>query len=252
MVRVWVYTFVWNDEILMYYRAKHFEWAEKHIVYDNESTDKTVEVAKKFPNVEVRSYNTSGKCNDTSMIKIVNRVWREAKGKGVDWVIIGYLDEILYHPNLPQKLQELKEQNYTAIRGVNHWMVSENMPSGDRPITEQINTGIKQSTDGFDKAIAIVPDNFDETNYVEGMHRFMPLPEYGKPLKIYHNDDVKLLHYKYIGKERCRSRARLSRARLSLDNIRGGFAVSLLERDGKELDEYVFPEEFVKKATKVI
>jgi hypothetical protein len=252
MVRVWVYTFVWNDEILMYYRAKHFEWAEKHIVYDNESVDKTVEVAKKFPNVEVRSYNTGGKCNDTSMIKLMNQVWREAKGKGIDWVIIGWLDEVLYHPDLPKKLQELTEQSYTAIRGVNYWMVSENVPTGDRPIIEQINTGIKQSTMGFDKAIAIAPDYFAETNYVEGMHSFMPLPDGGRPLKIYHEDDVKLLHYKYIGRERCWARARATRARLSEDNIKGGFAVSLLERDGKELDEYVFPEDYVKKATKVI
>ena len=239
-MRVWAYIFTWNDEILVKYGCMNYAYAEKIIIYDNESTDRTVEVAKSFPNVEVRSYSTDKQCNDVTMINIINHCWKEAKGKGIDWVIVAYLDEFLWHPDMLKKLQTLSEQNYTAIRGFNYWMRSNIMPTEDKPLTELVKTGTRGAGDGFDKYTAFRPDYFFEMNWTEGMHRAQPQPD-GLPLKTYHADDLKILHYKYLGRERCRARVRLSRARLSQDNIRGGFSVRLLEVDGAELDELAFP-----------
>ena len=219
----------------------HYAFAEKIIVYDNESTDRTVEVAKSFQNVEIRTYKTDNQCNDVMMIALINNVWKEAKGKGIDWVIVAYLDEFLYHPNLPQKLQELIDQDFTAIRGVNYWMRSNEMPIEDKPLIELVKTGIRGWGESFDKYTALRPDYFIDMGWIEGMHRAQPMPDGRKPLKTYYEDDVKILHYKYLGRERCRARARLSRARLSQDNIRGGFSSWLLSVDGKELDELAFP-----------
>ena len=123
---------------------------------------------------------------------------------------------------------------------MNYWMRSNEMPSGDKPITEQIKTGVKSVGDGFNKYTAFRPDYFFETNFTEGMHTAQPQPD-GLPLKTYHADDMKILHYKYLGRERCRARARLSRARLSENNIKGGFSVRLLELEGAALDELAFP-----------
>lgn len=99
-------TFTYNEENMIPYVMPYVERMgyDKFIVYDNESTDNTVELLKKYSFVEVRTYNTNNTFNNQERIKIAYNVYCEVcklckcgeKNEELGWFTITDFDEVLF------------------------------------------------------------------------------------------------------------------------------------------------------------
>lgn len=89
-------TVTYNNEDKIPYVMPYYEriGINKLIVYDNGSTDKTVELLKKYPFVEVRSYVTE-QYSEELVLKYKTEVQNEFRGQ-YDWCISTYFDEVFY------------------------------------------------------------------------------------------------------------------------------------------------------------
>lgn len=98
---VWIYTLCYNEMQILPFVVDYWkEYTSKVIVYDNGSDDGSVEFLKKHDWIEVRNFDTNGQKMNARNKELKNSVWKEAKGKGVDFVQVCDIDEVLYSKNI--------------------------------------------------------------------------------------------------------------------------------------------------------
>ena len=100
------FTCTYNESEMVPYVMPYIERMgyDKFIVYDNESTDNTVELLKQYPFVEVRTYSTNGTFDNDARIKNAYTVYGEAfkmanvgkENEELVWLTITDFDEVLY------------------------------------------------------------------------------------------------------------------------------------------------------------
>lgn len=205
------YSICWNEEkILPFVLDYYAPLCEKIVIMDNESDDNSHEIIKSYSNAEVRTYSSNGEIRDDIYLEIKNNIWKESRGKA-DWVIVCDTDEILYHPQLLSKLDELKSKKVSIIRPHGFDMFAKSFP--EKSLLE-ITTGIKDNRH-FGKCIIFNPNLIEEINYKSGCHKCSPTGQ----IKFYKKDDVKLLHYKSLDLQYLIKRFEIFRERLSNYNI---------------------------------
>jgi len=209
------YSICWNEEKILPYVLNYYSpFCEKMVIIDNESDDNSPGIIKSYSNAEVRSYSSNGEIRDDIYIEIKNNIWKESRGKA-DWVIVCDTDEILYHPQLLSKLDELKAKGISIIRPHGFDMYSENYPQNS---LLEITNGIKDNRH-LGKCIIFNPNLIEEINYKTGCHKCYPTGQ----IKFYKKDDMKLLHYKCLELEFLINRFEILRERLSIYNIENKF-----------------------------
>jgi hypothetical protein len=205
------YSLCWNEEkILPFVLDYYSEFCEKIVIMDNESDDNSHSIIGLFPNATFRTYTTNGKIRDDIYLDIKNNIWKESRGKA-DWVIVCDTDEILFHPSLIEKLDELKCQGVSIIRPFGFDMYSKSFPTES---LLEIKNGISDNRH-LRKCIIFNPNMIEEINYKAGCHKCYPK---GK-VKYYQKADFKLLHYKNLGLEYVINRYEIFRKRLSEFNL---------------------------------
>ena len=209
------YSICWNEEKILPFILDYYSpICDKITIMDNESDDNSVEIIKSYQKTEVRNYSTNGEIRDDIYLEIKNNIWKESRGKA-DWVIVCDVDEILYHPNLVSKQDELKIQGYTIIKPHGFDMYSDNFPS--KSLLE-ITNGVKDNR-LLGKCIIFNPNMIDEINYKTGCHKCYPSGN----LKYYKKDDIKMLHYKCLNIDYLIDRFEILNKRLSNYNIENKF-----------------------------
>ena len=191
MERLHSYILNYNGEILLPYILQHYSiFSDRIFLLDNYSTDKSREIASKFPKVTIFNLEPEGRHDYTEIMNVKNHFWKRSRGIA-DWVAIVDLDELISHPTLLTVLDETKTNGYGIIKCVGYNMVSNTPPSGIAPIIQQIQMGKRAAN--YDKAALFRPDEVD-INYGDGCHNFYPT---GNTKTV--PDIVKILHYKYLG-----------------------------------------------------
>jgi glycosyltransferase involved in cell wall biosynthesis len=106
--------------MMQYFLNYYKEFCDKIIIYDNESTDNTLEIIKSCKNAEIRTWNSDNQIDDLKYLQIKENAYKESRGVA-DWVIICDTDEFIYHPNLLTVLKNYKAQgiNFPKTRGYN-------------------------------------------------------------------------------------------------------------------------------------
>jgi glycosyltransferase involved in cell wall biosynthesis len=219
---VHVYALCWNEEKILPYFLRHYgRIASKIVIYDNESTDRSVEIIRSYPNTEVISYHTGGKLNDFKYLEIKNNVWKRSRG-GADWVIVVDMDEFLYHPDLAGCLKSYRQKGITISVPVGYEMISDAFPKTGGMIYDEAKLGVQYNT--FDKMVLFDPNAIFEINYAPGCHKAAPKGI----LNFDSNRELKLLHFNLMGLDHLLERYASRKARLSEHQIKHGIGVHYL------------------------
>lgn len=248
-MKIWAYVTIWNEEKMLDFYLRHYsQFCDKIIFFDNESDDRSHEIINSYPNTEIRTYSTGGTFNDYKHLNLKHGAIEEARGN-CDYVIISDCDEFIYHPNLIQFLKE--HLNKTAIfYPAGFQMVSHHFPKTNNQIYNVIRTG--EPSPWYSKPILLNPNMIHDLNWVEGCHEveigslkhdgdiYHVVPEDMRPngpykghqwgnwkilfdmLDIFKEEPLKLLHYRFLGRDFVEDRYKQYASRISEANKETG------------------------------
>lgn len=223
-----IYLFIvcYNESFILPHILKHYDYVTKIFIYDNCSSDNSVDIALKDSRCEI-IYYSSKFCDETNQ-DIKNNCWKQYRNN-CHYCIVCDADEFLYHSNGIFNLLLLSKKNnilysYLDIIGIN--MVSSNTEfTHNEYLYKQINTGYIDKN--YSKNIIFCPSLIKEINYSPGSHTFRP-ESYTNKFII--GPKCILLHFKYIGGiERLKLRQLDYSRRLSKKNIMNNQGVHYLD-----------------------
>jgi hypothetical protein len=94
-MKVEIITFAYNEEFLLPFFLKHYNWVDKiNIVYDQDSTDNTLQIIKNNPKVNIIPFRFPDMMDDAIKIKKANDLYKEIKD--CDWVLLPDVDEFIF------------------------------------------------------------------------------------------------------------------------------------------------------------
>lgn len=195
-MKIRVMTVCKNEERIMPFFIKHYEpWVDEILIIDGGSTDASLKIANELGNGKVKSrqapYDDGKYINDIILRKIRNEEWKEGC-QNFDWTIVCDNDELLYHPNILEKLAEYKSAGVTIPKIQGYQMISKSFPDPTLKITDQIQKGTLSTT--YTKNIIFDSKKISNMQYCCGSHKCFPTG------KISYSDkaELKLLHYRML------------------------------------------------------
>ena len=225
-MKIWSYVLCWNEAKMLPYYLRHFEkFCEKMTFFDNGSTDGSQKIITDHPKAVLKHYDTKGQIRDDVYLQIKNNCWNEARGNA-DWVVVGDMDEFIYHPNLFKFLEKQGKEN-SIFQPAGFQMVSDSFPRAPRQIYEIVNKGTFHK--GSSKLILFDPNRVKNIGYGPGCHGAPNKKFTGKLWRHQHHDEdpkkvpLKLLHYKFLSIDYVFSRYQLMARRLSAINRSHGW-----------------------------
>lgn len=191
-MKIHLITCCYNEEQLLPYFLKHYgQFCDLITFYDDNSTDKSLDIIRSFPNTEIIPQNTglTDKFDDNNVAWIKNTAYRT--NRDYDWVIVVDIDEFLYHPDLLKKLEQYKKEGVTVPLTVGFDMYTKTFPTEDKQIYEIIKTG--RPAGNHSKKAIFNPKDLD-INYTLGCHTANPVGNVVYSL----DNELKVLHYVYL------------------------------------------------------
>lgn len=220
-MKIDVFTIAWNEEKNIQQFIDYYgKFANSITIYDNNSNDKTVEIALSN-NCKVINYGSNEQDNE-EMRRVKEECWKESTA---DWVIVCDVDEYIFHPDL---LGFLEKTPASIIKCIGYQMISEK-----HQIFEDVKVGARD--DMYDKCICFKPSKISKINWGVGCHICYPC---GDVCMI--QNEVKLLHYKLIGRDEVKQRYKNYHARMSQNDLVKGFGIQYTyteEKIDREFDE---------------
>jgi glycosyltransferase involved in cell wall biosynthesis len=227
-----VFAICYNEEKIMPFFLNYYsKFCTQITIFDNFSTDKTVEIinkfAEKFP-VQLISYDTNNTLNDSVYLSIKNNCWKKSEA---DYVIVVDSDEFIYHENIKKFLLDNPKPIYKP-KGYD--MVSDTFPEGEDIL--QIKTGKYSSN--YSKLALFKPKQLHEINYHLGCHSADP------SLKeacgdIVEEEELKLLHYKNLSFDYRINKHNEYVKRFSEFNKNTGAGIHYLFEENKQREEFL-------------
>lgn len=228
-MKIAVYTFCYNEEFLLPYFFRHYQKYTNDItVYDNQSTDRSLEIIKQHQS-KVVSFDTQNQIRDDILRDLKNNCWKEKQGSGTDWIFLVDMDEFIFHPDLLAFLTKKQQDGVTVLIPQGYTMLSEKLPVGNGQIYAEVDHGVLDDT--YSKPIIFDPSKIEEMNYSAGCHFINPV---GKVV-VKGDPALKLLHFSHLSLQWLVSRYRGRASRLSQINI-----------SNKWGQNYFTPEEILK------
>jgi glycosyltransferase involved in cell wall biosynthesis len=206
-MKIEVYAVCHNEERLLPYFLRHYSQFASMTVYDNQSTDKSVQIAT-AGGAKVIPFDTQGEFREDIMTEIRNTCWKESKA---DWVIVCDIDELVYHEDLPTALSSI---HGTVILPRMFNMYADFFPTTKGQIYEEVNMGVDINS----KMNIFKPSEIKAMNYDVGCHNAKPEGNYILNLR----SDIITMHFKQMSPEYVISRNYYLHARQSeINRING-------------------------------
>ena len=227
-MKIDVYTICWNEEIRLPYFFKHYEkFANKLVVFDNESSDSSPKLVNEHPKGVLKSYSTNGTIRDDVYLQIKNNVWKT--DKTADWVIVVDVDELVYAKDIIAELEKADKEGYTIIEPKGYKFYSEKTPTTEGQIYDEVVMGKECAS----KFCCFKPSEVEEINFLPGCHNAQPRGN----IKVLKSENIYFLHFHFIGKEFVDKRRDQYKERLSQWNIQNKLGDHYLKgSEGNEQD----------------
>ena len=220
-------TFTYNESVMIPYVMKYLEHMgfDKLIVYDNQSTDNTVQLLKQYKFVEVRTLDTGGKKSNQEIVNIKNRVWREFKKEEDAWMFVSDFDEVLYYPgNLKEYLDKMDKDGYNYLNQEMLETMCEHFPDKTKYVHESCDGGTFWGLNGC-KMTLFKLNTFNSISYTPGAHIVSVSLNDGKKLKALNNKAIKSFHLKNIDHAFCLNKKNLAQKRRGPNDIKCGYGI---------------------------
>ncbi len=211
LVKITVITIARNEQVLMPFFLRHYSFADEVLVYDNHSTDHTVDIVRAHKKSRVISLDTEGELRDSILLALKNQIYRVLPGK---WFIIVDVDEFVWHRDGIRSYLEMCEKGGVTLPQVRGYdMVSASPPvdDGKNSLPEIIPTGVENHL--YNKRVLVHRDV--EINYRPGCHECWPKGR----ATTWPQVEVKLLHYKWLGERYVIEKASEKENAMSLENV---------------------------------
>jgi glycosyltransferase involved in cell wall biosynthesis len=218
-----VYCPVNNEEKMIGYFIRHYSQFAKVILLVNNSTDKTVSIAKSL-GAEIREVICQDEQNEEWLQMIKNTCWKESKA---EWVIIADADEFVYHPDL---VEILKRTKATIFQPEYFNMFSKMFPKTKGQIYDSVKKGLPGGI-WTDKANVFKPSEITDINYGVGGHSATPTGNV-----IYRYDDLMTLHMRFLSEKYVISRHKQAAKRYNAQNRLKGWGVQYFWNEEKTKD----------------
>ncbi len=197
--------------------------ADRIFLYANHSTDNSVAIARKHPEVTVIDWVTPD-YDDQYLLDLKNNCWKEHES---DWAIVCDIDEHLRHPDWYWLL--------TLFRGDSLYALLK-PSSGWEMVTDYDISDYRAATHGFQspghcKPCLFQPKLLNDTNYLPGCHYSNARLADGSPLEPRVVRNLQMRHYQCVGINRVLKRYHARAAILSERNKRNGWGGQYLQTE---------------------
>jgi hypothetical protein len=217
---VHLYSLCWNEADILGFFFRHYDpWVDRYVIYDDGSTDGSLDLLASHPRVEIRRFERE---HPDSFVRsqqaLQNRVWRESRGRAA-WVVVTALDEHLFVPgrSMGEFLNEAAADGVTAIPALGFQMLADEMPPPGELLCATCRFGMPDAA--FNKLSLFNPQAIDEINFAPGRHSAAPVGTLRFPAR----DELLLLHYKFLGFERFVARCQQLRTGLGQADFAAGY-----------------------------
>lgn len=192
-----LYCLCWNEERMLPFFFRHYDpLVDRYFVFDNGSTDRSLEMLAAHPKVTVRHFETPDDIRIAAAPDFYETVWHPSRHTA-DWVIIVDMDEHLFHPDGRHYFETCLRNDVTVIPSRGFQMVADEFPATDVLLSASIRTGVRDHH--MDKVCAFRPDAVERINFAVGRHTANPHGRIVRPQDLDLGQGFTLLHYKYLG-----------------------------------------------------
>ena len=211
-----VFLMCYNEERLIEFTVNYYKKQFPNCIIticDNESTDRSVEIATKL-GCKIHTYKTDGVFSETALMNIRNTIWKSAP---TPWVIVCDMDEILT-ANQKDILDEQKKGT-TILKTKGYEIIGDSKKEDLSNVKEHLDTITSAYYSvGHSKKICFDRTKITDINFAGGSHTAEP-----KGDVKYSEKEYLLYHYKKLGYEYYRFTHQRSQPRAKKAQNRGIF-----------------------------
>lgn len=209
-MKIHVYSIVWNEEFLLPYFLRHYStFADRIFIINDHSSDKTVEIARAHPKVQLLDFGYSRGLNEDDFSRCFEESYKKYSRGVADWVMCVDADEFIYNKDMRGALQKAQQQSRRTLKTTGYTMMSETLPTTDGQIYEQCPYGLRAR--GYDKEVVFNPEL--DIKFSDGRHSITVSNDL-RPVKA----KLALLHYRYLSRDYLIERTKNIFARMDMSD----------------------------------
>jgi glycosyltransferase involved in cell wall biosynthesis len=165
-----IFILCYNESALLPHTIKHYKKnlpGCKITIYDNESSDNSVEIAKEL-GCSVISWNSNNYIDDYKYIEIKNNCWKSIKN---GWIIMADMDELLCVTTDDLEKEMNNSVSLLTIKGIELLADCKTIDLTDLDVDK-----VKKYVDnpGESKSLCFLREKIEEMNYSLGAHSCNP------------------------------------------------------------------------------
>jgi len=193
-MKIHVFLLCYNESAILPHTIKHYRThlpSCKIIIYDNKSTDNSVEIAKEL-GCRVISWNSGDILNERKQTAIKNNCWKEINN---GWIIVADMDEFLCITEEELLHEKKKGTSILKVKGIDMIGESESfdLTDIDLQIINKYEENVSES-----KNLCFFRKKIKEMHYDLGAHTCYPQGQIKYSSKEYYNKHMSYLGLKFI------------------------------------------------------